>query len=448
MSKKLIYLLLALSLGVSLIATDVTAQLPPRGMEFAIADEDTVDVDTIDHRPRFVLPRGYHPRMRCVPVGSSYLDSIWISDYDLSHSSGAPERLTIKVLEPAGFQVVPNVILGPLPNDTVKLFLLSSRVPDTTGYVNVLLEVREKSGFYWFLSLPFHAVREPGFTMPVLLRSFNLATAREVWQTLTFGVARDATTGSESDAIGHLDSHYCEFELPPAPPTDVFDARWKVEGRLGVLRNIYPERTRDGKIPIPWSAGFNAGGGVQEHGYPVNIEWSKSDAMRAPWALTLADELADIDAQQGLFFVNMRTGAYTAGTGIRVESFGSDSMRVIVNLTAMRGFKIIRHPTTEVSFPPPNYHPSAHISAVYSPSSKGTPLNYYIPAAADRAAIEIVDARGRTIRTLELGRVEQGKGDIVWNWRDDGGAPVASGLYLCRLSAGPFTASCRTLVTR
>src|SRR5690606_8976725 len=65
------------------------------------------------------------------------------------------------------------------------------------------------------------------FAMSVLVRNTNQNDGDAV-QELIFGLAQNATTGEDSASLGNLDSIYCEYELPPLPPTDVFDARWTI----------------------------------------------------------------------------------------------------------------------------------------------------------------------------------------------------------------------------
>jgi flagellar hook assembly protein FlgD len=54
--------------------------------------------------------------------------------------------------------------------------------------------------------------------------------------------------------------------------------------------------------------------------------------------------------------------------------------------------------------------------------------------------LEVYDATGRLVRVLRDGVVEQAAARMaVWDGTDDGGRPVASGVYFYRLEAGEFT---------
>ena len=61
--------------------------------------------------------------------------------------------------------------------------------------------------------------------------------------------------------------------------------------------------------------------------------------------------------------------------------------------------------------------------------------------------LEVVDARGRQVRTLVDGLRTPGLHEVVWNGRDHGGAPVASGVYRVRLiNGGDVLSQSMTLV--
>jgi aminopeptidase N len=56
-------------------------------------------------------------------------------------------------------------------------------------------------------------------------------------------------------------------------------------------------------------------------------------------------------------------------------------------------------------------------------------------AAPGSASVRVYDARGALVATLIDGTLDGGTHEVRWNGTDDRGAPVASGVYFCRLSA-------------
>ena len=46
--------------------------------------------------------------------------------------------------------------------------------------------------------------------------------------------------------------------------------------------------------------------------------------------------------------------------------------------------------------------------------------------------LQVFDVRGRLVRTLHRGDLDAGPHELAWDGRDDGGATLASGVYLVR----------------
>lgn len=55
--------------------------------------------------------------------------------------------------------------------------------------------------------------------------------------------------------------------------------------------------------------------------------------------------------------------------------------------------------------------------------------------AVDRATVTIKDANGLTVRTLDLGALDAGTHNFVWDGKDDSGAAAATGNYTMSISA-------------
>jgi hypothetical protein len=79
-----------------------------------------------------------------------------------------------------------------------------------------------------------------------------------------------------------------------------------------------------------------------------------------------------------------------------------------------------------------------------NPSSSATRLEFEL-AQATSADLTIFDAAGRRIATLVRGEQPAGRRAVTWNGQDEGGQPVAAGIYFARLST-PLGATSRRLV--
>jgi hypothetical protein len=73
-----------------------------------------------------------------------------------------------------------------------------------------------------------------------------------------------------------------------------------------------------------------------------------------------------------------------------------------------------------------------------NPANGHATLVYHLAESA-RVRLEILDIRGRLQSTLRSGWQAAGEQRVDWTARDAAGRPLASGLYLARLSAGGRT---------
>jgi hypothetical protein len=62
--------------------------------------------------------------------------------------------------------------------------------------------------------------------------------------------------------------------------------------------------------------------------------------------------------------------------------------------------------------------------------------------------LAIYDCLGREVRQLVSHTQVRGHHSMVWDWRDDRGEPVRSGVYLCSLNAGGLLRLARVMVVR
>ncbi len=85
-----------------------------------------------------------------------------------------------------------------------------------------------------------------------------------------------------------------------------------------------------------------------------------------------------------------------------------------------------------------------------NPFSSYTAISFGIPSAlgGERATLCVFDATGCLIRTLVDGSSAAGTHRIAWDGADHGGAPLASGVYFYRLTAGKQSVKRRMLVLR
>jgi hypothetical protein len=110
----------------------------------------------------------------------------------------------------------------------------------------------------------------------------------------------------------------------------------------------------------------------------------------------------------------------------RLFSFGNDSARIVwavKDRSVPSGFTLR-----------PNYP---------NPFNGRTEIRFILQAA-EKVRLDVIDVKGRRVRTLVDGRREAGAGMVRWDGTDESRVPVPSGLYLLRLSS-PRSAAVRKM---
>ena len=69
-----------------------------------------------------------------------------------------------------------------------------------------------------------------------------------------------------------------------------------------------------------------------------------------------------------------------------------------------------------------------------NPFNPSTTLPVAVPHTAE-ISVKVYNILGEEVRTVFAGQVEAGRHWIVWDGKNDAGAPVATGVYLARLTA-------------
>jgi hypothetical protein len=393
--------------------------------------------DTTRYHPRFFGS----PSIQCIEQGKTYLDSLGVADSDLVILSGV-ERLQLRVIEPAGFDVVPATIQGPLAGDSMMITVSSQGVNLSPGKHRIVLVVSDVAGRSDTLPYYISVSRPVEFLMPITVSSQSLEFETTAYQTLYFGLdaTGKATTGSEPESQGRLDAEFCEYELPPLPPQEIFDARWSIVTRNGILRNIYPDSASIGTRPPSWNGVVSIN---YVDGTAPRYSWSMIDAARSPYPLTLTDQTGK------LFAVNMKTGDYMAENGITVEQQGDMIHVQTTQKSSLTGFHITQDEYTSSVTDDERWgmEEGRLVALVPNPFSARTTIDYVL-TRRERVSIEIIDLQGKLVRKLSDDTADPGEHRIDWDGTDQEKTPCASGTYLCRVSTGGRTMSRKVVLLR
>jgi predicted outer membrane repeat protein len=412
-----------------------------------------------------VLPSNHTPELsgvpavECVDQGSPWETYITLKDLDLSRIN-SDEQITLTLVkpnDPTKLTITPSTVKGPIGKADTLIRVWTNNFNlqrDPDGKVTVRIEARDKAGKVAVLEFRLQLSLPTDFLVPLTIQ--NAIGAK---QTLVFGTAPNgATTGDATDGndVGTIDYDLCEFEIPPYPPNDVFDARWSIPTRNGVHRNIYPRALTGQSGERIYRGRFQAGGerttGSGSLLYPVTITWPKSalPAKNSPVNPTGASwYIRDAYSNGNLFSVDMRTGAVRNSQSVNVESSlpnDPDLARITILSDAIDAFIIVYDMATDVEGN--NAITDTRINNVSpNPVRSATNINFSV-ANTTNITMEVFDNLGNKVATIINAPYNAGTYNIEWNAVDVKGSLLPSGTYNIRLVAGESVSVFPVVVVR
>lgn len=394
-------------------------------------------VDSTSHRPFFAEI----PDVECIDPATSQSFTVNVSDFDLLRDpeGDIEEVLTITVVNPAqGITVTPSQIFGhTVTSDTVELTLTTSEtianVPrDPDGRITVTLRVVDGSGNEAFKSYRFRLSDDTYFVAPITVTN-NLGA----FQVLEFGTAIAATSGDGNDGNerGILDPEYCEYELPPFPQQDVFEARWTIPTINGIYRNIYPEAVANDLIYV---AQIQPGGesGQTALNYPVTIEWNMNDIpaqddnQRNPSGSTWY--IRDAVSNGAIFNANMRDASIQYSSRPKIEyDDNTGDVKITLDDADLDGFIIYRDVLSDVATNT-DFSLTTSINRITpNPVQTDTKIEFSV-AKTGLVTIDILDNLGNVVANVVNATYTPGEHNVMF----DKTRNLTSGSYSLRLSSG------------
>jgi hypothetical protein len=410
-----------------------------------------LEVDSTNHNPKVTTL----PSIRCLANGEGYVDTLLAIDRDLLRDQPVQgrEQLTLEVVSPAGvFELDPATISG-LTTDTVKfqiravggvLNIQPSDIENGKVRIRIRISDGEAEDFVEYLL----NISDPtDFTARVRIQNNDGLGA---YQDLYFGTATNATTGEKADQTNRLDNQYCEYELPPLPPTDVFDARWTVSETNGILRNIFPRAATGVNSAEVYKGRFQAGNLQQASAaYPVTISWktnevpARTDQVKNPsggsWFIR------DAENNGAYFSYNMNTGVGNKMPGniIQYNLNGNDAS-IIVTQDVITGFIIYYDFVSDVNDTETGSTALEFNTITPNPVDNETAIAYTLPTVG-QTKVEVFDALGSVVTTLFDGMGSQGMNTLNWNVQNQN---IANGIYTLKLTHNGVTITKNIAVVR
>lgn len=415
-----------------------------------LRDIRTLDlrVVAVNHNPHLFSS----PIIKCYDLDEPYSDTLLVSDLDLLRKQAGNEELTFTIFETTGNWVfTPDRLSSPI-SDTQKIVIsnqsLNGDIVD--GRITVKVIVTDKHGAADTLIYKIAISDGTRFTADVkVMNNFG------AYQILTFGLGGTAiaTRGDENGAYGKLDSNYCEYELPPVPYIDVFDARWTIPNRNGILRTIYPFSSNPGEAI--YRARFQAGGetGQASNYYPVTVTWCRDEIPAAdatnPGSYYIRDDISN----GAIFAYNMKTGEGRGAADILHNPGGAGNAgpcdTLVIIRDALKGFIIVYDFTTDVNDDEQELSITNVLAVTKSapnPFTTSTSVTFFTPTSAN-VKVEVYDAMGSKVVTLADDLFSAGSHMLEWNGASSNGV-VASGTYTIRVSDGASTATHQVVLVR
>ena len=402
----------------------------------------TLEVDSTNHAPRAFMS----PAIRCIANGDTYVDTITVADIDLLRDTPSDAKESINVsIDPA----IGNLVVEPS--------VINGSAADTAAAMHNKIIIKSNGA----LSIPSSAITDGKVTITIKLDDGDTTTYQTfkvnvsdvtdfvttirvqnnagAFQDLQFGTARNATTGEKEPDAGKLDANYCEFELPPFPPTDVFDARWTIIKTNGIHRNIFPTAIKGDSTRTMYKARFQSGAelGNTSPATPVTLTWKKSsvptrtDATRNPsggsWRIMDGGSF-------NYWQVDMATGTGKKSVLIDTSSNG-DEFKITIKPDYINSFVILYDHASDVNEDQPTSVMGQTLVSEANPNPASETVNFSITSSRENATVQVFDMIGNLVNSFsaDLGI---GTSNIAWNTKDTNGSPVAPGVYTIKMTVG------------
>lgn len=252
------------------------------------------------------------------------------------------------------------------------------------------------------------------------LAIFVSAPAQIISDEVSFKVPLTATNAGNANTKdiyfgGHRNATYCidtdlgESELPPSPPSGVFDVRFidsrsankcMGEGMELDLREWSTTAAIKDTIRVKFQPG--------DPGYPVTFSWPANlNQFYSAATLTAGADVIDMLTQ----------------TSIEITDDAVTSIRIIAT-------KVINGINIENEIPT-SFELFQNYPNPFNPSTK---IKFSVPTQSN-IDVTIFDVLGRKINTLVSENMRPGVYSIEWNGLNYQNSSVSSGIYYCRMNA-------------
>lgn len=400
------------------------------------------------------------PDVDCVDPNNpdNYKHFIYVVDKDFLRDDNVTpqEKVTLEVENPsAGVELDQYTLDGStIDNDSVKVNLIITQAienapRDADGRITVQIKATDAEGETSIIKFRLKLSDPTFFVAPV-----TVSNSIGSFQVLEFGTGgTNATTGDGRDGLaeGLTDAAYCEYELPPFPQQDVFDARWTLPTINGILRNIFPESAPNGDQV--YVAQIQAGGenGNTAINYPVTIEWNAKDVPQTDDATKNPEGstwyIRDAVSDGAIFNVNMANPVIRYISNARFTYDNSTGLaKITLDDPTLNSFIIYRDIKSSVE---DNQITTTNgiLNVSPNPVSGQSEIKFNLTKASN-VRFELIDQIGKVVGVISEGQFGYGEHTINWDSKTGFGSQLSSGAYSIRMSANGTTDFTKVMIVR
>ena len=400
------------------------------------------------------------PDVDCIDPNSSLNTDNFIyvvdKDFERDPSVTPQEKVTLVVEQPASGVELDQYILdgATIDNDSVKVNLIFTadiaNVPvDADGRITVQIKATDAEGETTIMRFRLKLSDPTYFTAPV-----TVTNSIGAFQVLEFGIAESRVStgdGRDGEDVGKLDHNYCEYELPPYPQQDVFDARWTLPTINGILRSIYPVSGDDSDLI--YVAQIQAGGesGQTAINYPVTISWDittvpdATDKARNPQGSTwyLRDPVSD-----GSYFHIKMSDPSVRSISPTYATFNIQGNIATLTITdaTIKAFVIYNDVMSDVE-DTQAITTNSITNVSPNPVNGESVITFNLNKAAN-VEFELIDEVGKVVGILGSDFFTAGEHTLNWNSRTGFGSELSSGAYSIRMNADGNTDFIKVMIVK
>jgi len=388
------------------------------------------------------------PAIECIDDDTDYSTKVTIVDTDLNRTNPT-ETITLELVDEnglpiSGLRITPSNFTGTGASDNFEATITKvGKLTATNGnWLVVNIVATDRYGNKDTINFRLTISEPTDFTATV-----RVENVKGSYQDLVFGTSDISGTstgdGNDGDNVGKLDQDLCEYELPPTPYYDAFDARWTITNRNGVLRNIFPTARTENRNFI-YKGRFQAGGvtGGSSPLYPVTLSWTPSeipaldDNVKNPAGSSwwLKDRFSD----GNVFVVNMRDPKQAAYNSQVTLSIVGDKATLTILDDGIDQFVIMHDWVSSVEDLGLEASATRINSVAPNPVNDNSTIEFEV-LHSSTVTLQVVDMLGNVITTLVNDDLKSGKYNVNWNATNANGNKLANGQYMLRLVAGNAT---------